>query len=85
MVSRFFDVSWRKTRIAANDNVRFISKPLGGGQNGKQILGLVALVAVSAFAVWAGRRWLAPWASLAPQRRSLVALPPPASHSAVHC
>lgn len=47
---------WRKTRIAANDNVRFISKPLGGGQNsgGKQVLGLVALVAVSAFAMWAG-------------------------------
>jgi hypothetical protein len=45
---------WRKTRIAANDNVRFISKPLGGGQGGKQILGLVALVAVSAFAMWAG-------------------------------
>lgn len=44
---------WRKTRIAANDNVRFISKPLGG-RNGKQILGLVALVAVSAFAMWAG-------------------------------
>ena len=46
---------WRSTRIAANDNVRFISYPLGGGGNtGKQILGLVALVAVSAFALWGG-------------------------------
>ncbi|MGY3610451.1 MULTISPECIES: hypothetical protein [unclassified Bradyrhizobium] len=46
---------WRRTRIAANDNVRFVSYPLGGGGNtGKQVLGLVALVAVSAFAFWAG-------------------------------
>lgn len=45
---------WRKTRISANDNVRFISKPHGGGKGNKQILGLVALVAVSAFAMWAG-------------------------------
>lgn len=48
--------AWRSTKIAANDNVRFISRPLGGqrGGSGKQILGLVALVAVSAFALWAG-------------------------------
>jgi hypothetical protein len=46
---------WRKRRIAANDNVRFVSYPLGGGNNGiKQVVGLVALVAVSAFAIWAG-------------------------------
>jgi hypothetical protein len=44
---------WRKTRIAANDNVCFISVPRGGKQ-GKQVLGLVALVAVAAFAAWAG-------------------------------
>jgi hypothetical protein len=43
---------WRRTKIAANDNVCFISVPRGGKQ-GKQILGLVALVAVAAFAAWA--------------------------------
>ncbi|MES2030834.1 MAG: host specificity factor TipJ family phage tail protein [Pseudomonadota bacterium] len=46
---------WTSTRIAANDNVRFVSYPLGGQGNGvKQVIGLVALVAVSAFALWAG-------------------------------
>lgn len=47
---------WRHRRIAANDNVRFVSYPLGGGggNSTKQIIGLVALVAVSAFALWAG-------------------------------
>ncbi len=42
---------WRSTRIAANDNVRFISYPMGGGKGGaKQVIGLVALVALAAFA-----------------------------------
>lgn len=43
---------WRKTRIAANDNVRFVSFPNGGGGKGgaKQVIGLVALVALAAFA-----------------------------------
>lgn len=42
---------WRKTRIAANDNVRFVSFPNGGGKGGfKQVVGLVALVALAAFA-----------------------------------
>ncbi len=45
---------WRRTKIAANDNVRFVSFPRGGGKQGKQVLGLVALVAVAAFAGWAG-------------------------------
>lgn len=48
---------WRTTRIAANDNIRFLSFPLGAGGRGsssKQIAGMVALVAVSAFALWAG-------------------------------
>ena len=45
---------WRRTKIAANDNVRFVSYPRGGGKQGKQVLGLVALVAVAAFAAWAG-------------------------------
>lgn len=42
---------WRTTRIAANDNVRFVSFPRGGGKGGtKQVIGLVALVALAAFA-----------------------------------
>ncbi|UQD96135.1 hypothetical protein [Bradyrhizobium japonicum] len=44
--------SWSRRRIAANDNVRFVSYPLGSGGGGtaKQIVGLVALIAVAAFA-----------------------------------
>ncbi|MGY3605662.1 MULTISPECIES: host specificity factor TipJ family phage tail protein [unclassified Bradyrhizobium] len=47
---------WARRRIRASDAVRFVSYPLGGGggNTGKQVLGLVALVAVSAFAFWAG-------------------------------
>jgi hypothetical protein len=46
---------WCTTRIAANDNVRFTSFPLGGGSSGgKQVAGLVALIAVAAFAVIGG-------------------------------
>ena len=47
---------WRRRRITAADAVRFVSYPLGGGDGGgaKQIIGLLALVAVSAFALWAG-------------------------------
>ncbi|WP_212497454.1 hypothetical protein [Bradyrhizobium liaoningense] len=42
---------WSRRRIAAKDNVRFVSYPLGGGGGGaKQVIGLVALVAVAAFA-----------------------------------
>lgn len=43
---------WSRRRIAANDNVRFVSYPLGGagGNTTKQIVGLVALVAIAAFA-----------------------------------
>jgi sulfur carrier protein ThiS len=43
---------WRTRRIAANDNVRFVSFPLGGGgsSGSKQVIGLVALIAVAAFA-----------------------------------
>lgn len=42
---------WRRTKITANDNVRFVSFPRGGrGGTGKQVLGLVALIAVTAFA-----------------------------------
>ncbi|MFT4115602.1 hypothetical protein [Bradyrhizobium sp.] len=45
--------SWARRRIAANDNVRFVSYPMGGGgSNGAKevVVGLVALVAVAAFA-----------------------------------
>lgn len=46
---------WARRRIRAADHVRFVSYPLGGGGNtAKQVVGLVALVAVSAFALWAG-------------------------------
>ncbi|WP_456705852.1 host specificity factor TipJ family phage tail protein [Bradyrhizobium sp. USDA 4452] len=47
---------WRRRRIRAADVVRFTSYPLGGGNGGgaKQVIGLIALVAVSAFAFWAG-------------------------------
>lgn len=43
---------WRRTKIAANDNVQFVSFPRGGGGKGgmKQVVGLVALVALAAFA-----------------------------------
>jgi hypothetical protein len=30
---------WRSTRISANDNVQFVSRPMGG-RDGKQIMGL---------------------------------------------
>ena len=47
---------WRTTRLTSGDVARFVSFPLGGGgaSGTKQIAGLVALVAVSAFAIWAG-------------------------------
>lgn len=43
---------WRYQRIASDDVVRFVSFPMGGsGSSGtKQVAGLVALIAVSAFA-----------------------------------
>jgi hypothetical protein len=48
---------WRRRRLAARADIRFVSYPLGGGGGSgqvKQVAGLVALVAVSAFAFWAG-------------------------------
>jgi sulfur carrier protein ThiS len=45
---------WARRRIGASDAVRFVSYPLGGRGGAKQIIGLVALIAVSAFAFWAG-------------------------------
>ena len=45
---------WRRRRIGARADVRFVSYPLGGNGGAKQILGLVSLIAVSAFAFWAG-------------------------------
>jgi hypothetical protein len=43
---------WRRRRIGMRAEVRFVSYPLGGN-GAKQILGLVSLIAVSAFAFWA--------------------------------
>lgn len=45
--------NWSRRRIKTDDNVRFVSYPMGGqggGNTTKQVIGLVALVAVSAFA-----------------------------------
>ena len=45
---------WKRRRIKASDDVVFLSRPLGGGDSGtgKQVLGLVALIAASALALW---------------------------------
>jgi hypothetical protein len=45
---------WRRRRIGAGADVRFVSYPLGRNGGAKQIAGLVALIVVSAFAFWAG-------------------------------
>ena len=46
---------WKRRRIKATDKVVFVSRPLGGGgSSGKQVLGIVALIAASALALWAG-------------------------------
>jgi hypothetical protein len=44
---------WRRRRIGARADVRFVSYPLGGNSEVKQVVQLVALIAVSAFAFWA--------------------------------
>ena len=44
---------WKRRRIKPSDHVVFLSRPLGGeGGAGKQVLGLVALIAASALALW---------------------------------
>ena len=46
---------WSRRRMKLGDQARFISVPLGTqGGNNKQVIGLVALAAVGAFAAWAG-------------------------------
>jgi len=48
---------WRRLRLRADDVVEFWSRPMGGSGRGggaKQILGLVAVIALAAFAPWAG-------------------------------
>lgn len=46
---------WRKVALRAGDVVEFWSKPLGGGSgSGKSIIGLIAVIALAAFAPWAG-------------------------------
>lgn len=46
---------WSKTIVLETDHVAFLSKPHGGGGNGKlgQILGIVAIIALTAIAPWA--------------------------------
>lgn len=46
------DDGWKLRRIQPGDVVRFVSRPFGG-QQGKQIAGLVALIALTVFATWA--------------------------------
>ena len=47
--------TWKRRRIKATDKVVFVSRPLGGGgSSGKQVLGIIALIAASALALWAG-------------------------------
>jgi hypothetical protein len=43
---------WKRRRIAANDNIEFISRPLGGNR-GKAIAGIVGTIALATFAPWA--------------------------------
>lgn len=47
---------WRKTRVREGDRLEFWSRPMGGGGSGsgKNVLGLVAVIALAAFAPWAG-------------------------------
>src|SRR5262245_46820045 len=47
---------WKRRRIRATDRVEFWSRPWGGSGSGsgKTIIGIVALVALAAFAPWAG-------------------------------
>jgi hypothetical protein len=45
---------WWRRRIGVRADVRFVSYPLGGNGGAKQVVQLVALIAVSAFAFWAG-------------------------------
>lgn len=57
---------WRTTRIRAGDHVEFWSRPMGGqGSTGKQVLGIVALVAVAALSLWTGGLAAAAWGPLA--------------------
>jgi acetyltransferase-like isoleucine patch superfamily enzyme len=47
--------NWKRVRIKVTDEVVFLSRPLGGGQkSGTALLGLIAAIALAAFAPWAG-------------------------------
>jgi hypothetical protein len=56
-----FRRNWSRHRIRKNDKVMFVTRPLGGGGGGggggnstaKSVMGIVAMVAVMAFAWWA--------------------------------
>jgi hypothetical protein len=46
---------WKRRRLKASDVVAFVARPHGGGGGrGKQIAGIVAVIALAAFAPWAG-------------------------------
>jgi hypothetical protein len=56
---------WKRRRIHADDVIVFISRPYGGGAGrGKAIAGIVATIALAAFAPWASSTLLA--AGMAP-------------------
>ena len=68
---------WRRRRIGMRAEVRFVSYPLGGNGGAKQVVQLVALIAVSAFhsgQVHSLPVRSAPARSALPVRRSPVAL-----------
>ena len=44
---------WKRRRIKAGDVVEFWSRPWGKSGSGKMIIGIVALIALAAFAPWA--------------------------------
>jgi hypothetical protein len=45
---------WRKRKILSTDQVQFISRPMGGMSNPTQIAGLIAVIALTAFAPYLG-------------------------------
>lgn len=45
---------WTRRRIKPADQVEFWSRPWGKQSSGKQIVGIVALIALATFAPWAG-------------------------------
>ncbi len=65
------DDGWKTRRFAPGDVVRFVSRPFGG-QQGKQIGGLIALIALTVFASWAIGPTLAGSALLATVTKAVI-------------